>query len=45
VRFRGGLADEIQQLGGAVSVRQADEVLVQSLHPVQRPEYAQPTGG
>jgi uncharacterized protein YlxW (UPF0749 family) len=45
VRFPGGLADEIKQLGGSVSVKEADQVRVQSLHPVQRPEYAQPTGG
>lgn len=45
VKFPGGLEDEIKQLGGSVSVKEADRVQVQSLHPVQRPEYAQPTGG
>lgn len=45
VMFPGGFADQIKQLGGSVSVKESGQVRVQSLHPVQRPEYAQPTGG
>jgi uncharacterized protein YlxW (UPF0749 family) len=45
VRFPGGLADQISQLGGTVNVKAAGQVSVSSLHPVQPPEYAQPTGG
>lgn len=44
VVFRGGLADEIQQLGGQVEVREADQVEVGSLHAIVDPQYSQPTG-
>ncbi len=43
VIFRGGLADEIERLGGKVSVEKADLVEVQSLHSIDAPEYSQPT--
>ncbi len=45
VVFPGGLSDQIRQLGGTVTVREADAVKVQSLHRVSPPEYAHPTGG
>ncbi len=45
VAFPGGLRDQVSALGGTVSVKEADEVHIDSLHRVQPPEYAQPTGG
>jgi uncharacterized protein YlxW (UPF0749 family) len=45
VLFPGGLADEITQLGGSLTVKAAAQVTVTSLHRVEPPEYAQPTGG
>jgi uncharacterized protein YlxW (UPF0749 family) len=45
VLFPGGLADEIAQLGGALTVKAVGQVAVTSLHRVKPPEYAQPTGG
>lgn len=45
VVFPGGLADQISQLGGDVKVAEADQVQIDSLHPVKPPEYSQPTGG
>lgn len=43
--FPGGLADEIERLGGAVTVEEADLVEVGSLHSIDAPEYSQPTEG
>ncbi len=43
VIFPGGLADEVSRLGGEVAVEEAAVVEVGSLHPVDPPEYAQPT--
>lgn len=43
VIFRGGFADEVSQLGGKVAVAAADVVRITSLHPVDPPEYSQPT--
>ena len=40
-----GFADDIQQYGGAVEVREKDLVEVGSLHTLETPEYAQPTSG
>ena len=45
VVFPGGLADEVEQVGGHVEVEQADRVEVGSLHTVDEPQYSQPTGG
>lgn len=45
VIFRGGLADEVERLGGKASVKQADLVEVESLHSIDAPEYSQPTKG
>jgi hypothetical protein len=45
VVFPGGLADEVEQLGGTVQVKQRDVVEVGSLHTVKTPEYSQPTAG
>ncbi|MBA3310789.1 MAG: DUF881 domain-containing protein [Nocardioidaceae bacterium] len=45
VVFPGGLTDEVTRLGGTVQVTEADRVDVRSLHTIERPEYAQPTGG
>jgi len=41
--FPGGFSDEVEELGGAVSVEQLDVVRVDSLHEVEEPEYSQPT--
>ena len=43
VVFPGGLADEVRQLGGDADVEEAALVRILSLHPVQPPEYSQPT--
>ncbi|MBA3266572.1 MAG: DUF881 domain-containing protein [Nocardioidaceae bacterium] len=45
VIFPGGLADEIERLGGTVSVEEANLVEVGSLHSIDTPEYSQPTEG
>jgi uncharacterized protein YlxW (UPF0749 family) len=45
VVFRGGLSDEVAQLGGTTDVRQKDVVEVGSLHTLDEPEYSQPTTG
>jgi uncharacterized protein YlxW (UPF0749 family) len=45
VVFPGGMSDEIAQLGGDVTVRQADRVEVGSLHTVEPSQYSRPTGG
>lgn len=45
VIFPGGLADEIERLGGTVSVEEANLVEVGSLHSIETPEYSQPTEG
>lgn len=43
VVFRGGLAEEVESLGGSAQVRSQDVVAVTSLHAVKKPKYAQPT--
>ncbi len=43
VIFPGGLADEIERLGGSFSVQEVDLVEVGSLHSIDVPEYSQPT--
>jgi uncharacterized protein YlxW (UPF0749 family) len=45
VVFPGGMSDDIKQLGGDVSVRQADRVEVGALHTVEEPQYSRPTDG
>jgi uncharacterized protein YlxW (UPF0749 family) len=45
VVFPGGLRDQVTQLGGTIAVKQVDRLRIGSLHRVQPPEYAQPTGG
>jgi uncharacterized protein YlxW (UPF0749 family) len=45
VVFRGGLADEVAQLGGSTDVKQKDLVEIGALHTLEEPEYSQPTGG
>jgi uncharacterized protein YlxW (UPF0749 family) len=45
VVFPGGMSDEISQLGGQVTVRQADRVDVGALHTVEPAQYSRPTGG
>lgn len=42
VLFRGGLADEVEALGGQVSVRAKEKVDVTALAESRDPEYAQP---
>ncbi len=44
VGFPGGLSDEISSLGGIVTVREEESVEVDALHPVEQPQYSQPTG-
>jgi uncharacterized protein YlxW (UPF0749 family) len=43
VIFRGGFRDSVERDGGTLDVHEADVVEVGSLHPIQQPEYAQPT--
>lgn len=43
VIFPGGLADQVSRLGGEVAVEEVDVVKVDSLHPTDPPQYAQPT--
>ena len=43
VRFPGGLTDEVEQVGGTVTVSEADSVEVDALHTPVAPEYSQPT--
>ena len=43
VIFPGGLADDVRRLGGEALVEEAAVVRVDSLHPADPPEYAQPT--
>jgi uncharacterized protein YlxW (UPF0749 family) len=45
VVFPGGMSDEIKQLGGDVTVHQADRVEVGALHTVEQPQYSRPTDG
>ena len=45
VVFPGGMSDEIKQLGGEVSVHQADRIEVGALHTVEQPQYSRPTDG
>jgi uncharacterized protein YlxW (UPF0749 family) len=43
VVFPGGLSDDVERDGGTVTVKEADVVEVGSLHPIEQPQYAQPT--
>jgi uncharacterized protein YlxW (UPF0749 family) len=38
----GGVVPRIATLGGAVTIDQFDEVVVDALRPVDRPQYASP---
>lgn len=38
----GGVRDSVRRAGGSVQVRQVDEITINSLRPVKRPQYAQP---
>lgn len=40
--FRGGLTDEIQELGGQVDIRSSEVIEIESLHSPEAPQYAQP---
>ncbi len=44
VVFPGGLSDEVDQLGGTVTVKESAVVDVSALHTIRPPEYSQPTG-
>lgn len=43
VRFRGGLADKVQNRGGTLNVSESDKITITALADVKRPEYAQPS--
>ena len=43
VTFPGGLTDEVEALGGTVTVAQAEALQVESLAPERTTEYAEPT--
>jgi len=43
VRFRGGLADKVQNRGGTLNVSTSDKITITALADVKRPEYAQPS--
>lgn len=43
VRFRGGLADKVQNRGGTLTVSTSDKITITALADVKRPEYAQPS--
>ncbi len=43
VRFRGGLIDRVENVGGKAVVEKRDKVTITSLADVKGPEYAQPT--
>jgi uncharacterized protein YlxW (UPF0749 family) len=40
--FPGGLVDEVEELRGAVDIRQSDDIQITSLHEPQPPQYARP---
>ncbi|HET7327172.1 MAG TPA: DUF881 domain-containing protein [Nocardioidaceae bacterium] len=40
--FRGGLTDEIEELGGEVYISTSDSIEIESLHTPEPPQYAQP---
>ena len=42
VRFRGGLADRVEDRGGTVTVEQRDRVAITALADVPEPQYARP---
>jgi uncharacterized protein YlxW (UPF0749 family) len=42
VTFRGGLTDQVQGVGGRVTVVTAPKVRVTSLHKIQKPQYSRP---
>ena len=39
--FRGGLTDEIDELGGRVTIRASESIEIASLHSPEPPQYAQ----
>ena len=43
VRFRGGLADKVQNRGGNLTVTTSGKITITALADVKRPEYAQPS--
>jgi uncharacterized protein YlxW (UPF0749 family) len=43
VVFPGGLADEVEALGGSVRVTEVAELRIDSLHSLETPQYASPT--
>lgn len=43
VKFRGGLADKVQNRGGTLRVSTSDKITITALADVKRPEYAQPS--
>ncbi|MFD1858530.1 DUF881 domain-containing protein [Aeromicrobium camelliae] len=42
VRFRGGLADRVEDRGGTVTVEQRDRVAITALADIPEPQYARP---
>lgn len=44
VVFPGGLADQVEELGGTTAVEERDTVDVASLHTIEPPQYSQPAG-
>jgi uncharacterized protein YlxW (UPF0749 family) len=40
--FPGGLRDEVEELGGTVTVEQSENIEIDSLHTPEQPEYARP---
>lgn len=43
VVFPGGLSDQVSELGGTVSVKESDKVVIKALHRLEQAQYAQPT--
>lgn len=43
VRFRGGLADKVQNRGGTLTVSTSEKITITALADLKRPEYAQPS--
>ena len=39
----GGVVQDMTRLGGSVTIRQADSVVVDALRPLDTPQYASPT--
>ena len=43
MRFRGGLADKVQNRGGRITISKNDKITITALADIKRPEYAQPS--